>query len=113
MSVVTETLARVGVKEPQTFRNLSVFPLIDVTLNGPEYLTLDEAIAADSVSITESLQGSVSLIRLENRANRSILLVDGEELVGAMQNRILNLTILAPARTAIEIQPCCLDELVR
>jgi hypothetical protein len=32
-----------------------------------------------------------------NDAMRPVLLLDGEELVGAKQNRVLNLTVLAPA----------------
>ena len=38
-----------------------------------------------------------------------MLLLDGEELVGAKQNRVLNLTILAPARQAITIPVSCVE----
>jgi hypothetical protein len=38
-----------------------------------------------------------------------VLLVDGDELVGAKQNRIINLTILVPAHTKIEIPVSCVE----
>jgi hypothetical protein len=44
-----------------------------------------------------------------NDSDRAVLLLDGEELVGAKQNRILNLTILAPAKAAITIPVSCVE----
>ena len=38
-----------------------------------------------------------------------MLLVDGEELVGAKQNRILNLTILVPDRAELKIPVSCVE----
>jgi hypothetical protein len=38
-----------------------------------------------------------------------VLLVDGEELVGAKQNRVLNLTILAPAKHTTVIPVSCVE----
>jgi hypothetical protein len=36
-------------------------------------------------------------------------LLDGEELIGAKQNRALNLTILAPAKQVIVIPVSCVE----
>jgi hypothetical protein len=36
--------------------------------------------------------------------------LDGEELVGAKQNRILNLSLLVPARTSLEIPVSCVEQ---
>lgn len=38
-----------------------------------------------------------------------MLLLDGEELVGAKQNRVLNLTILVPANTEMTIPVSCVE----
>lgn len=47
--------------------------------------------------ITEvSEQGVVPQLRFVNRGRVPVLLVDGEELLGAKQNRIVNLSILVP-----------------
>ena len=41
--------------------------------------------------------GSVPELRFVNECGAPVLLLDGEELVGAKQNRIINLTILVAA----------------
>jgi hypothetical protein len=43
-------------------------------------------------------------------AARAVLLLDGEELIGAKQNRVLNLTILAPAHSTLVIPVSCVEQ---
>ena len=45
--------------------------------------------------IEVSKEGDVPNLPFENHGNSKVLLVDGDELVGAKQNRIINLSILA------------------
>ena len=94
----------------QTFRNLTVVPLVRRSRasgedEAPPYLTLDEAIARELLFIRE-LPGAASVpeLQAENRGNLPVLLVDGDQLVGAKQNRIINLTILVPpGKTIVDI----------
>ncbi len=54
--------------------------------------------------VTEvSEAGSVPFLQVANGADRPLLLLDGEELIGAKQNRILNTTVLVAARTEVTI----------
>lgn len=94
-----------------SYEGLSVLPVISATQsNQIDYLTLDEAIKDELVQITEVNQGgNVPELLFENRASKPVLLVDGEELVGAKQNRTLNLTILAPANNKIVIPVSCVE----
>jgi len=47
------------------------------------------------VHITEvSAGGRVPELAFENSSDETVLLVDGDELVGAKQNRVVNLSIL-------------------
>jgi hypothetical protein len=63
------------------------------------------------VRVTEvSREGSVPDLCLVNDADRPVLLLDGEELRGAKQNRVLNLTILAPARKTIVVPVSCVEQ---
>ena len=48
-------------------------------------------------------------LQFENLGEKPVLLLDGEELVGAKQNRALNLTILAPAKQVIVIPVSCVE----
>jgi hypothetical protein len=46
---------------------------------------------------------------LKNDGRKPVLLLDGEELVGAKQNRVLNLTILVAAATKLAIPVSCVE----
>ena len=48
-------------------------------------------------------------LTVENRADLPVLIVDGEELVGAKQNRVANLTMLLPAEKTTIIPVSCVE----
>jgi len=48
-------------------------------------------------------------LALDNRCDLPLLLLDGEELIDAKQNRILNLSVLAPAGKRIGIPVSCVE----
>ncbi len=107
---IVESISRLKVGTPTTFRNLTIFPLIDGGDKAPDYLTLDESLAQKSARIMEvSEGGSVPELRFENSGDKPVFLMDGEELVGAKQNRVLNLSILAPAGMTIIIPVSCVE----
>jgi hypothetical protein len=90
--------------------SLTMIPLRSEGGSSTEYLTLAEALEAGLARIEEVSQGgSVPELRFTNSAAMPVLIVDGEELVGAKQNRVANLTILAPAKAAIEIPVSCVE----
>lgn len=96
-----------------THGRLSVVPLhADEHDDGGEapYLLLDDALAEGKVVVTEvSSAGSVPELALANLAGLPVLLLDGEELVGAKQNRILNLSVLAPSLGVTKIPVSCVE----
>ena len=64
------------------------------------YLLLDEVLAQGCIEIKEvSTQGTVPDLKVINTSPMMILILDGEELVGAKQNRIVNTTILIKGNT--------------
>jgi hypothetical protein len=95
---------------PTTFKKLTVFPLLRSTSTMPAYLTLAEAIAEGVARVTEVSQGgTVSELRVVNSSDRPVFLLDGEELIGAKQNRVVNLSILVPAKTDLNIPVSCVE----
>lgn len=103
--------SRLSLGVAQCFRNLAVVPLLDPTAPASGWLTLDQAIERGAVEITEvSEQGSVPQLKLLNRGAEPVFLLDGEELVGAKQNRILNLSILAPGQAGLDIPVSCVEQ---
>jgi len=63
---------------------------------------LSEVTAAGALEVTEvSEGGSVPTLRVVNKGDRAVFLLDSEELVGAKQNRILNTSVLIAAGQTI------------
>ena len=81
------------------FRGLAVATIFDLAEKpAPDYLTLDEAFDQSGIEITETSDSeSVPELKLENKTDTPVLLLDGVELVGAKQNRVTILTLLVPA----------------
>mgnify|MGYP007096643363 CR=1 FL=1 len=89
-----------SIGEAQSLRNLTVVPILDVTRSATGWLTLDHAMERGLAEVTEvSEGGSVPQLGFVNRGDAPVFLLDGEELVGAKQNRILNLSLLVPGNT--------------
>src|SRR5262245_6457649 len=90
----------VRVGEPVCYESLSVFPLFANSESSVEYLLADEAIKEQLVTVEEvSEAGSVPELLVDNRGDTRVLFIEGEELVGAKQNRILNTSILVAAHS--------------
>jgi len=87
----------VRVGEPLRYQTLSVFPLFDGAMTPVEYALSDEGIGSGSVTVQEvSEAGSVPDLLVENKGDVRVLFIEGEELVGAKQNRVLNTSVLSP-----------------
>src|SRR5215470_1126143 len=96
---------------PVAFQAITIVPLRAPKHADPPWLLLPEALAAGSVEIAEiSEQGSVPTLHVINRAGRDLLLLDGEELVGAKQNRVLNTTVLIRAQSTLEVPVSCVEQ---
>jgi hypothetical protein len=94
-----------------THENLTVFSLIhEAAVNGPLYLTLDAALQEGLIEITEvSEAGDVPNLKVTNRGESPILILAGEEVVGAKQNRIVNATFLVAGQVSINIPVSCVE----
>jgi hypothetical protein len=96
--------------DPVEHRGVVIAPLFPRTDPRAEYLTLEQAIPL-GFHVTElDAGGSVPELLAKNPLDANVLLYDGEELLGAKQNRILNVTVLVPARTETKIPVSCVEE---
>lgn len=110
MSAIAKRLSEVVVGNPTSYQNLTLYPLLADGPDEPAYRLLDAALSDHSARVTEvSESGHVPELKFINEGARPVLLLDGEELVGARQNRILNLTVLAPALQTIIIPVSCVE----
>ncbi len=108
--LITNYLASITLGDPQTYKNINVFPLFSDTNHGLEYLTLKEAMESGTFLVTEvSEGGTVPELKVINKGEKAVLLLDGEELSGAKQNRVLNATILVGGHTEVIIPVSCTE----
>ncbi len=110
MAVIASILSGIQLGLEQSHDGLVMVQLMGAGLAEPDYLLIDHAFEQRTARVTEvSEAGSVPTLRFVNDADQPVLLLDGEELVGAKQNRILNLSALAPARAQLEIPVSCAE----
>jgi hypothetical protein len=103
-----ETLKQGG---KQNHLNLIIIPFLAANGGEPDYLTLEEGLSQGFVIITEiSTGGSVPELKLINKSPDKVLVVDGEELMGAKQNRIVNASFLIAGNTEVVIPVSCVEQ---
>lgn len=111
-SPISQALSSITLGTPVVFETITMFPLVGTPAveRKPSYLTLDEAIEHACAEVTEiSDQGSVPELRVTNKGTKPVFIMDGEELVGAKQNRVVNLSILVPATSNIVMPVSCVE----
>ena len=75
------------------------------------YLTLKEALEKRLLIVKEvSAEASVPELKVINNADVPMLLLDGEELAGAKQNRVLNTSVLVKEKSELIIPVSCTEQ---
>jgi hypothetical protein len=96
--------------EPVEYRGVVLTPLYPRIDPRHPYVTLEEALPL-GFRITEiDAAGSVPELLAVNPLDHAVLLYDGEELLGAKQNRILNVTVLVASKSESRIPVSCVEQ---
>lgn len=91
-------------------QGLRIVPILGPSHSHPSYELLT-ARTLDRVTVTElDAAGSVPTLRVRNDLDLPVFLMDGQELVGAKQNRVLNTDVMVPARSTITIPVSCVEQ---
>ena len=108
--IVKAQIQRIKFGELQIHAHVAVIPIIGNGDVGPDYLTMKEAMDKQFLRVTEMTEGgTVPELKVVNRAEKPVLLLDGEELSGAKQNRVLNTTILLREKSETVIPVSCTE----
>ncbi len=109
--LIKNYMDQIQIGAEQSYKNLAIYPVLSDYVIPFDYLTLDEAMSEDLIEVVEIDEGgSVPELRVINKSGKMVLILDGEELVGAKQNRIVNTTILIPAMETVVIPVSCVEE---
>lgn len=112
MQILNELLDSITVGAPQVFEEVAVFPLFsNQTESATTFLQLDEALEKGLAEITEvSDAGNVPQLTVINKSPRDIIIYDGQQLIGAKQNRIVNITVIVAANSTLPIPVSCVEQ---
>ena len=99
-------LERAAVGRPITRLGISLFPVYLLGNDLPEIAT-----GPNSGLVIEELQAStVPSLEVGNATNRPILIPEGEQLIGGLQDRVLNTSVLVAPSTHLDIPVSCLEQ---
>ena len=110
-NIINEYIGGLKLGRKQSYKNMTVFALLSDYNADCDYLTLDEALTGNLIDVVEKDEaGTVPELKVVNKSDRMVLILDGEELVGAKQNRIVNTTILIAGKTTTVIPVSCVEQ---
>ena len=111
INIFKNSLSQVSIGFPITMQNLTMFPLEAEISEKENYLDFTEQIRLGTVEVTEvDSSGLVPTLFVENKNEDTVFILDGEHLVGAKQDRIVNMSILVPPAKKIEIPVSCVEQ---
>ena len=107
---VKELIDHIELGLMESHERVSILPLFSTRVPELVYMTLEEAIEDGLVNISEmNNEGVVPELELVNSSGVNVLLIDGEELQGAKQNRVLNGSIIAMANARMTVPVSCTE----
>ncbi len=109
-SAIPTLVERLRLGDPVTDGGLTMVPVFGRFDKVPPVVTMEEAIASRILEVTEvSEGGAVPSLRARNTGSIGILILDGEELAGAKQNRVLNTSVFIKPGQEIIIPVSCTE----
>jgi hypothetical protein len=111
---ISTCFARLQLAPRQAYKSLTLWPLVlreDASPSAaPPYEALADALDAGRLRVDEvSAHGVVSQVRVENDGDVAVLVLFGEELRGAKQNRIANASFLVGPKSTVAIDVSCVE----
>ena len=108
-SGLPEWLLRLGLADPHRIGNLVLVPLVNGPVPGEPYLTQHVATQRGVLELLEQGAGSVPHVEACNHGGAPILILEGDILIGAKQNRVVSRSVLIPAGKRLSIPVGCIE----
>ncbi len=109
-AIISEFVGSLRLGDPVSDSGLTLTPIFGDFPTAPEFVTLEQAMSSNALKITEvSEGGAVPLLKAHNRGPLGVLILDGEELAGAKQNRVLNTTVYIRPGQEVVIPVSCTE----
>ncbi len=104
------TLADIEIEllAPQSHENVAIIPLKSEK-NYTDLLTLKKGLELGLVEVKECETSTVNTLIVKNNSVTPLILIDGEEVVGGDQNRIVNATTIVAPKSEFNISVSCTE----
>ena len=109
--VILDQLASLRVGVGAAHAGMTVFPVFASSAAAPalRYRTLEQAIADGAVEVVEQASATVPELTLRNKGAVMIFVLDGEEVIGGRQNRIVNASFLIAENSTVTLPVTCVE----
>ena len=104
---INGTKISIELLDSQKYENVEAIPIKSDFFGKKDFLTLKKGYEMNLVEIKELEHSTVNTVSCKNDSVTPLILIDGDEITGAMQNRIINDTLLIPAKSTINIPVSC------
>ncbi len=98
------------IEEGMFLRNLSIYPVSDGGSSGFSVRTLDEGLSKGDVRVKELSSSRVEEIEVINDSPDRLFFLDGEEIIGALQDRITNTAALVESSSTVRVPVTCIEQ---
>ena len=107
---VRQWMAGLSLGTPQRIGTIDLIPLVRAEASeGEADLLAHEAVAAGALEVLEKDGGVVQELLARNKAPRPVVIIEGETLVGARQNRIVAHTVVVAAGKDVIVPVGCME----
>jgi hypothetical protein len=110
---LVDRLSSIEVGDGTAHERMVVFPVFAVGGSGGApalvYRTLEQAIADGSVEVTEQASATVPELTMRNKGATMVFILDGEEIIGGQQNRIVNASFLVGGDSTVPLPVTCVE----
>ncbi|MEN3043612.1 MAG: DUF6569 family protein [Candidatus Hydrothermales bacterium] len=105
-------LKNLNIGEPVFQRNLLLFPLYRGENGDGELIikTIEDAYNEGFGGFRELERPNIEKVIFENRGSYPVFAIDGEQVLGAFQNRVINTAFFSEPNTVIEVPVTCVEE---
>lgn len=103
-------LKHLSLAKRQNYENLTVVPILSDTNTPFDVLDLKEGLKMGLVKIEECDNSNIEQVKLKNNSISPLILLDGEEIAGSLQNRIISQTMIIAPKSEIKIPVNCSEK---